>query len=64
MTLDKKHRIAIGLKSEVDEGVDVFFIATKRDFFHAAGKVPFLREVLNIVINKGPKVGSYLAIIR
>ena len=45
-TLDRKQSSATGLKSEHDEGIGVFFIATSNDFFQAKGKMPLDRDSL------------------
>ena len=61
-TFDKKHKSAIGLKSETYVGIEDFLIAIKSDFSQATGKIPLLRDALNKVTSNGPIVGRDLAI--
>ena len=52
----------MGLKSEVVVGLVVFFMAMRRAFFQAEGKIPFKSDVLKNLTRIGPIIGSDLAI--
>ena len=61
-TLDKKQSKATGWKSEQEDGMLVFLIATINAFFQAGGNSPFFKDSLKSLTRNGPIVGNDLAI--